>query len=230
MAVVLKYDYEFFGTAGQRGAAVVQLCNQDSVDGARELQSQGHNVVLHCMCNPVVKGGFYHLVGAQEEDIVRRSDYLQQLQSVQYPLADNTALYLGGVNVLAHGRRRGYRSLSSPFILPMIACAAVCRPCVDCSGATIVGKSALLMKLKIDHIFQTAHKAGHTAIVLSAFGCGGFCNPPEHVAAMFKTAIDKWSQYFDVIRFCILDEDNHPKSNYATFANILNLHKVNKNN
>ncbi len=39
-------------------------------------------------------------------------------------------------------------------------------------------------------LFVTTLLKGHDAIVLSAFGCGAFGNPPEHIATLFKEIID----------------------------------------
>lgn len=39
---------------------------------------------------------------------------------------------------------------------------------------------------KIKTIFDIAYKNQNDAIVLSAFGCGAFCNPPGHIAELFK--------------------------------------------
>lgn len=77
-----------------------------------------------------------------------------------------------------------------------------------------------IMRRKIELIFQTANSQNHDSIILSAFGCGGFRCPPEHVSILFKEAIEKWKNSFKIIRFCIFD-DNYPKSNFFIFKNCL---------
>lgn len=196
-------------TLGEPRAGTVELLNQDCVRGAFQLQRAGHSVALLNMCNPTVKGGYYHLAGAQEEGIVRASDYLTHLAPVQYPVPDHCVVYTPAVHF--HGHKKP---------LAIIACAALRQPNLSDNGRFIVGTGALVMAMKIDHIFTTAWRHGHTALVLSAFGCGGFRNPPEHVSALFASALRKWRECFDVIRFCIFDEC-HPASNFAVFRSTL---------
>jgi len=55
-----------------------------------------------------------------------------------------------------------------------------------------------------------AASENHDCVVLGAFGCGAFSNPPEHVAEIFKNAIEKnFKNVFKIIAFPIIfNEDN----------------------
>ncbi|CAF1374075.1 unnamed protein product [Didymodactylos carnosus] len=68
---------------------------------------------------------------------------------------------------------------------------------------------------------------GHDSLVLSALDCGAFKNPPEHVAALFKTVIEQYAGYFKQIVFAIIDDHNtgnviNPVGNYSPFKQTLN--------
>ena len=61
--------------------------------------------------------------------------------------------------------------------------------------------------------------------MLSAFGCGAFRNPPQHMAELFRETLgeEEFSGVFRRIVFAILDDHNaqgrhSPEGNYAPFA------------
>lgn len=61
-----------------------------------------------------------------------------------------------------------------------------------------------LFKKRIEHILQVAIINGRTDIVLGAFGCGAFKNPPFLVARAFKEVLSQYRGYFDKIVFAVL--------------------------
>src|SRR3989344_7262922 len=64
----------------------IRVVNKDTLDCAIELKDQGCNPVLHNMCNPMKRGGYFETVGSQEEDLIRRGNYISFLNSIEYPL------------------------------------------------------------------------------------------------------------------------------------------------
>ena len=68
-------------------------------------------------------------------------------------------------------------------------------------------------------------KHGHDSLVLSAFGCGAFQNPPDHIARLFKEVIEDYKGHFKMVAFAILDDHNANKShnidgNYKPFERV----------
>jgi hypothetical protein len=65
------------------------------------------------------------------------------------------------------------------------------------------------MILRIHHQFLTAHLAGATHLLLSAFGCGAFANPEyqdfitETVFKLYRDAVDTFGVWFTRIDFAI---------------------------
>ena len=61
-------------------------------------------------------------------------------------------------------------------------------------------------------------------LVLSAFGCGAFENPPRHMAELFKCVLqeDEFRNRFAEIVFAILkrDETENKKGNYESFRDV----------
>jgi len=97
----------------------------------------------------------------------------------------------------------------------------------DEKGELRIGKKiAQHTKKKIEAIFGIAKEHGHDTIVLSAFGCGAYGNPPKHMAQLFKEVINTTYQgAFKHIVFSIFDDHNtgndyNPEGNLAAFSEV----------
>ena len=73
------------------------------------------------------------------------------------------------------------------------------------------------MKTKIRAILAAAVQAGCKRIVLSAFGCGAYANPPARVASLFREELGLWP--IDAT-FCIL-EDHNPHIGHRREGNLM---------
>ena len=79
-------------------------------------------------------------------------------------------------------------------------------------------------KDKIRTILRICAANGQTNLVLSAFGCGAFCNPPKHMAELFKEILnaDEFCGVFRKIVFAIKGGSfMKRKGNYKPFAEVL---------
>ena len=74
----------------------------------------------------------------------------------------------------------------------------------------------LLVK-RITRIFQVAIANGTEILVLGAFGCGAFCNPPMIVARAFRNVQEKYDGYFDTIEYAVFCKKNETE-NYDAFC------------
>lgn len=52
-------------------------------------------------------------------------------------------------------------------------------------------------------IFETAKQTGNEVLILGAFGCGAFRNPPEIVAKAYKTLLNEYRDDFETIEFAV---------------------------
>jgi uncharacterized protein (TIGR02452 family) len=76
---------------------------------------------------------------------------------------------------------------------------------------------------KIRTLFRVAKINKKTKLVLGAFGCGAYGNPPALVADLFKEILEEpeFKGAFDEICFAILEDKNSPSGgNYAPFAKV----------
>jgi uncharacterized protein (TIGR02452 family) len=69
---------------------------------------------------------------------------------------------------------------------------------------------------RVERIFRVAAENGAEVLILGAFGCGAFCNPPEVVAKAFKAVQKKYGIYFDVIEYAVFCSERETK-NYDAF-------------
>mmetsp|Transcript_20709 Transcript_20709/g.60231 ORF Transcript_20709/g.60231 Transcript_20709/m.60231 type:complete len:235 (-) Transcript_20709:288-992(-) len=72
------------------------------------------------------------------------------------------------------------------------------------------------MRKRIAAQLDTLTAAGVRHAVLSAFGCGAFCNPARDVAGVYREEIEKRSADFDVLAFAIFHAGYGP-DNFTPF-------------
>lgn len=79
-----------------------------------------------------------------------------------------------------------------------------------------------LFKSRIEQIFKVAIENNKTNIILGAFGCGAFKNPPYLVARAFKEVLESYRYYFDNIIFATLvTPAKGGDENFKTFSRVL---------
>lgn len=77
-----------------------------------------------------------------------------------------------------------------------------------------------LLRGRVERIFQVALASEVDVLVLGAFGCGAFRNPPRLMAEVFKEYTEKYRKYFEVIEYAVYHTDRD-KGNYEAFKQIL---------
>ena len=73
---------------------------------------------------------------------------------------------------------------------------------------------------RIERILEVAKKKGVEVLILGAFGCGAFANPPEIVAKVFKEALSEYGKYFEIVEFAVYCSKGDTK-NHRVFEEIL---------
>ncbi|CAF0808653.1 unnamed protein product [Adineta ricciae] len=232
---------------------IVKVVQRDCLLVYKELVSKGLRPVLLNMANAYNPGGGYRQGdGAQEESLFRRSNYYQSLDAeldgdkpsaryrydsngaleqlapsdALYPMDKYGAIYTSGLTVFRQPEEVGYGYMPIPmYDVCSIAMAAYRDPKIEHN--LLAAKYSLGTRKKIENIFAIAHHNKHDSLVLSAFGCGAFHNPPRHIAAIFKSVIEQYAGYFKCIYFAIIDDHNagsslNPQGNYSPFQTIFN--------
>jgi len=185
-----------------------------------QLQKAGYNPLLLNMSDIEVPGGAVDAgSGAQEENLFRRSNYFLHLTERFYPLKGKQAVYSKDVLVFKTDDHSGYQLMKQPRPISMIAIPAIRFPNLPMSFENIN-----LMKDKIRMIFNVAHYQNHDSLVLSAFGCGAYGNPPRVIATLFKEVIEEYNQSFNIIAFAIIKDKSWTAAqdqNFKIFERVL---------
>ena len=242
---------EFFDTRFSLGNKVLlydtkfSVIEADCLEVAELLLKAGFNpCVLNMASRQKPGGGVLTGAGAQEENIFRRSNLFASLYQFsdsaaqygfvkkvkQYPLDPNYGgIYSKNVTVFRSSESSGYALLHSPFQCSIVSVSAINRPELEnINGCLRIARHLIEpTKEKMRTILRIAAKYGHDALVLGALGCGAFCNPPEHIAMIFKEvfAEKEFYGYFDLIVFAIISDHNNnrahnPNGNFEPFKKI----------
>lgn len=219
---------------------VVKVENADCLVSAQRLVSEGYNPALLNFASAGHPGGGVETgARAQEETICRRStlsrsiytfsaDYASRygynhVPGNNYPLSDNnySIIYSPDVTVFREGIDCTF--METPYNVAVITCAALNlngKYPIKLTADGHMPKEAVDMTLnKIRAIFRLALRHGHDSLVLGAFGCGAFRNPPAEVAALFHKVMEEqeFKDRFRYITFSIIEDHNSGGVNLAAF-------------
>lgn len=202
-------------------ATKIEVINSDSIDAGKALIDEGYNpVVLNFANRRNAGGGVINGARAQEECLFRRTNLFRSLfqfmpcavsfgltkNQHQYPMhRDFGGIYTPDATVF---RAADYTLLEQPYKLSFIAVAAINRP--QLADNMIVPELIEPTKNKMRAILRIGLDNGHDSIVLGAFGCGAFCNPPAHIAQLFDEVINEpeFAGKYRKILFAILENHN----------------------
>lgn len=88
------------------------------------------------------------------------------------------------------------------------------------------------VKNKMRTIFRIALRHRHDSLVLGAWGCGAYKNPPAHIAALFHEVLheEEFKNKFRKIVFAIMEDHNsrkshNPEGNLKPFRDVF-IHKI----
>jgi len=181
----------------------------------------GSHVAVLNMANATIPGGgWLSGAGAQEENLHRRtnlSDHLSNFRklrpgsSIRYPIPSRGGIFSENVCVLRGSESHGYPFLPEPYLVSIISVAAYKNPACE-RGRLAEGPEKGTSK-KINMMLRMAKHYGVDHIVLSAFGCGAFNNPPIHIAELFRDALlsGEFLGHFKSAVFAIIEDHNSRK-------------------
>lgn len=176
--------------------------------------------------------------GAQEENLFRRTNYVQHLADPEkvfdphrkwhYRLPECSCVYSTNVQIFRASETQGYAFLENPIPMSFLAVAAYPNP--PCKGPKdgnrkLVPEFAEKAKKKIRLMVSVGLDQGHDSLVLSAWGCGAFRNPPNHIASLFKEILmePEFKDRYSHISFAIIDDHNAKGiGNFKPFFDIFN--------
>ena len=215
----------------------IEVINTDSISAGKQLADAGYRpAVLNFASRTKAGGGVLNGSRAQEESLFRQTNLFRSLyqftgiatkygveqNSRQYPMDRQFgAVYTPYDTVLRGGVKDDFPFLAHPFKLSFIAVAAVNKPQLTPDKKEIIGKGLELTKSKMRTILRVGLAHGHDSLVLGAFGCGAFHNPPSHIARLFKEIINspEFKNKYRKIVFAII-ENHHSGSDINSEGNL----------
>lgn len=224
----------------------IQVVNQDCLAYAKSLLDQDSADDL-CVLNMASAknpgGGVYGGAGAQEEYLFRCSDYYRFLFQYadpasfdcekvygiphnprhSYPLKRNFGgVYSHGVTIFRNTEANGYALLETPWKVNFVAVAANNIRRYMNGRTTIPDKFIPSTLSLIRTILRIAYNNGQRRLVLGAFGCGAFANPPGHMAQLFKQVFEEpeFQGLFREIHFAIIEDHNSHGRNVNAFKEV----------
>ena len=202
--------------------------NDDSIHCGHALQQEGYNpVVLNLASRRNPGGGVKNGSRAQEESLFRSTnlflsmyryaeyaeDYGLEKSRFQYPMPVRFGgIYVPKATVFRAGAKDDFALLDTPYYMSFVAVAAINHPELDANG-NICQEDVNLTKNKMRTMLRIGLLNEHDSIVLGAFGCGAFHNPPKHIARLFHEVIDEkeFKDKYKLIAFAILEDHNSPR-------------------
>lgn len=76
-----------------------------------------------------------------------------------------------------------------------------------------------LHKKRMCRLFEVAKRNRAEVLILGAFGCGAFCNPPKIVAEAMKEVVELYRYDFETIEFAVYCSPRS-EENYRTFCDV----------
>ncbi|KAG8418918.1 hypothetical protein J3459_011898 [Metarhizium acridum] len=227
--------------------ATIQVVNEDTLNAATKLWtlSQAHGssrpVIVNFANARTPGGGWLNGAMAQEEALCYRSSLAYSLNPNHYPLAVDEGIYSPNVLVLRNDVASGHQLLvpHTPVAdLPVVSAvtiSAIRQPAVrtvqlgNAKAQRVYARDRdrRLTKEKMRLALRMAAIHSHDLLVLGAFGCGVFGNPPHDVAHCWLEVLreqefggNRWREVW----FAVFDPDNH--GNFETFRQILSGKEV----
>lgn len=225
---------------GERHEMGISVVARDCLAFARTLVEEGYpEVCVLNMASPTMPGGgVLNGSGAQEEYLFRCTDYYRSLYQYidfgsmfgvakaadSYPMhRQHGGIFTPKVTVFRDTEARGYALLDKPFHINCIAVAGVSHPHTHLQDGEERIDEEIMPTIynKMRTIFRIAMHHNQQVLVLGAWGCGAFANPPRHIASLFKDILHEpeFDGAFRQIFFAIKGGPNG--GNYTPFKEVL---------
>lgn len=226
---------------GARQAKVI-VSEKRSLEAAEGYAKQGKRVCVHNFASATNPGGgVVNGALAQEECICRCTTLYPCLDSMEMwssfysphrkannPLYNDDCIYTPDVYVI-----KSDISFPEPleeserYKVDIITCAApnlrikpsnMMNPGAGRSPARITNTQLeSLLTSRVKRIFEIAAAKGEDVLILGAFGCGAFHNPPQVAAKVFHDVMKDYLSFFEVIEYAVYHRADEA-ANYQEFV------------
>ena len=221
------------------GGTKVMVESNDCLVAAERLVKEGYSPALLNFASAGHPGGGVETgARAQEETICRRSTLTRSIYTFDpkyaakygyelqdgdhYPIVyDFCAVYSPHVTVFREGL--DCLLMENPFDVAVVTCAALNlngKYAIKLTPDGHMPKAAVdITRNKIRTVFRLGLIYGNDALVLGAFGCGAFKNPPAEIAKLFHEVMEEpeFKNKYRLITFSIIEDHNSNNRNLRAF-------------
>lgn len=230
-------------TANKKVTVVVS--GKRSLEATESYAKQGKKVcVLNFASATNPGGGVVNGSSAQEECICRCTtlypclntetmwqQFYEPHRKLGNPLYNNDCIYTPDVCVFKSDISFPETlSVEEWWSVNILTCAApnlrerpsnAMNPCAGNVAAKVTpAELEELLTARIKRIFEVAAHEDNEVLILGAFGCGAFRNPPELVAKVFYKVMKDYIDYFEVIEYAVYHTEREI-ANYGAFKKIM---------
>lgn len=181
-------------------------------------------------------GGWKNGRKAQEECLCFRSSLFFTLKSWYYPLPLHSGIFSPRVVIIRDGPDKGWALADNTkqrdqfHVVSAITIAAINRPKLKVdknTGQEIFAdpQERETTRRKLRSILRIAALRRQRKLILGAFGCGAFYNPPNEVAEMWREVLlekEFSGGWWEEIVFAVLDPPKVKDGNFPVFKKVLN--------
>ena len=183
---------------------------------------------------------------AQEESICRCTDLYLCLNTQEYldkfygehrkahdPIYNDDIIYSPGVDVFKTDTKEpAIMNDKDWYKVDILTCAApnlrptpsnVMNPDSGDKAVKLTDDELIkILEPRVRKIFDVASFYKNDVLILGAFGCGAFMNPPKLVAKVFNKVMKDYIRKFEVIEYAVYCRDFETK-NYDAFHKVLEI-------
>ena len=165
-------------------------------------------------------GGYLTGAGAQEESICRCSNLPTCFNQIIYPITTFGTIFIENLKIIRESEANGFDFHVIPITCHGILACAYDQPDLNDQGE-FYSDELEGTRNKVRAILDTCYIHQQRHLILGAFGCGAFSNPPEQVAEIFREVLSSvdYQNAFEIVIFAILDGPS--TYNYEVFKDIL---------
>jgi len=199
--------------------AKINLVRSTTVEAIQDYGWSKYYSVLNFANPKNPGGGFLKGHNAQEESLCKASTLYPVIKKADVFYDKNSEDPFFSDKILYSKYIYFFKDYFGQFITPIkcdvITCAAPSYNFYDYERIKPEEHEEVIYSRFIK-VLMASKENGVRNIILGAWGCGIFRNPPEVNARIFKVALEEYSRYFDNITFAIPDTKN-----YEIFSNFL---------
>jgi len=208
----LKYDisylkdYTFSNTFNN---TQIMIYNNDTIDVAihiHDLYPESKLLIMNLASYTTFGGGVKKGCMAQEEELFRKTDYALHEGQHLYPLNKKEFVFTEDV-LIVNDSNYDLLPQEDMFYVDFLAIAAIKNPKLINDALTSYDYHITYNKIKSFFLFAIKHK--YIDVIVGAFGCGVYNNPPIEIIEIYNDCIKKYKKSFRSITFAILSKNDN---------------------